>query len=520
MSRVFEFNPALGSFQDAISGTIPVNTACLIQNQEKGRCAYISSSADLDGYGVVSGVKTIVSVIKHTADTKLFQDDGSDKLEITGGAMSGTGMTQNYVNNADTNSVTNDTWQLVITEFSAGINFATDFEIDPTASLFLQRVVMYDSILTTAERENLYQEFRNAQTIQKSIIHVGGLRNVGNFDGADSKITVADDSAIQNIFDGGGTVFVVVNPRSDGEGNAARITDKATWFFLIIGEVASKIKISLYQAFSGDNGDWISTNREININKFSSIAMTYNTDSTDNDPVIYINNSSVTLSEDTAPTGTRITDVGQDIIIGNRAGNDRTFDGMIAEVQLFNVILTTTELTRLHKGELIGRSPAGHWKLDEGSGVTAFDSSGNANHGVITPGSSENDFWQQTRGKLSSDDVFFSEDGTNWNADGVTKNTGDWVGENWRVDSGTFRAKEDATGKYLDCVTNGDITFEGVDLSGLIGNGYIRTLTGDLSDDAEDTIANATNVAWADNKLTLTLTAGQVLRSIIITREA
>jgi len=479
MSCVFEFNPALGSLKDLISGTIPANTSCLIQNQEKGRCAYISSSADLDGYGVVSGVKTIVSVIKHTADTKLFQDDGSDKLEITGGAMSGTGMTQNYVNNADTDSVVNNAWQLIITEFSAGINFATDLEIDPTAFLFLQRVVMYDNILTTAEHESFYQEFRNAQTVQKNIINIGGLRHVGNFDGVDDYVDV---------------------------GNATQSV-KSISFWLNADDITAHTDYVI--DFNGT--DYITiVNGTVTVNGFGGASTTIYINNVAASAIAAINQwNHIVITSDTAF-------VTSDLDIGRLEGSGY-LNGQLAEIQLFSDELNTVRIAQLYQAEPITDTLLAYYKLNEGSGIIIFDSSGNDNHGILT-NTVGNDFWQQTRGILSSNDVSLNEDGTNWNADGVTKSAGDWVGENWRVDSGSFRIKEDATGKYLDCVTNGTIIFEGVDLSELIGNGYIRTLTGDLSGDASDTIANATNVTWANNKLTLTLTAGQVLRSIIITR--
>ncbi len=113
--------------------------------------------------------------------------------------------------------------------------------------------------------------------------------------------------------------------------------------------------------------------------------------------------------------------------------------------------------------------------------------------------------------------VFFRDDGTNWNADGITHS--EHIAD-YSIDSGSFRCKEDSTGKYLESVTSGAISFQGVELSSLTGNGYIRNLQGDLSGDEGGTVAAASAVAWAGNILTLTMTAGQKLRGITITRGA
>ena len=86
------------------------------------------------------------------------------------------------------------------------------------------------------------------------------------------------------------------------------------------------------------------------------------------------------------------------------------------------------------------------------------------------------------------------------------------------INSGTFELKEDSTGKYFECQINGTFSYGGVDLSAFSGNGWVKTLTGDLSGDEGDTVDNATNVAYSGGKLTVTMTTGQKLRELIITQ--
>lgn len=85
--------------------------------------------------------------------------------------------------------------------------------------------------------------------------------------------------------------------------------------------------------------------------------------------------------------------------------------------------------------------------------------------------------------------------------------------------AGTFSNAEDATGVHLRCVTNGTISTV-VDLDDFIGNGYILRADGDLSGDAGDTVAAATNIAYANGRITLTMTAGQKIYNLTIQKGA
>lgn len=92
------------------------------------------------------------------------------------------------------------------------------------------------------------------------------------------------------------------------------------------------------------------------------------------------------------------------------------------------------------------------------------------------------------------------------------------VPREWQIESGTFAIAEDATSKYISCTGNGNIVFHGADLSVYFESGWIKTLTGDLSGDQDDTVDNATSLAYSSGKLTVTMTSGQKLRELIITQ--
>lgn len=76
-------------------------------------------------------------------------------------------------------------------------------------------------------------------------------------------------------------------------------------------------------------------------------------------------------------------DSASDLKIGNSSA-DRNTPGLIKDVQQFNVVLTEEEIKDLGKGIEVTRGRVGKWDMDEGSGSTTLDSSGNGYNGTIT----------------------------------------------------------------------------------------------------------------------------------------
>jgi hypothetical protein len=62
------------------------------------------------------------------------------------------------------------------------------------------------------------------------------------------------------------------------------------------------------------------------------------------------------------------------------------FKGIIGEVRIYDRALNEAEIKTLYNGQDVTGSLRGLWKLDEGSGLTAYDSSGNDNHGTLVNG--------------------------------------------------------------------------------------------------------------------------------------
>lgn len=76
---------------------------------------------------------------------------------------------------------------------------------------------------------------------------------------------------------------------------------------------------------------------------------------------------------------------GQPLVFGNRnTALNRNFPGYIGKLRYYNVVLTDDECSRIFRSDDVTRGLIGKWNLDEGSGSTATDTSGNGNNGTIT----------------------------------------------------------------------------------------------------------------------------------------
>ncbi len=208
-----------------------------------------------------------------------------------------------------------------------------------------------------------------------------------NFDGVDDDVTVTDQAAIQNIFDGGGTVEAWVYAKSDGESNAGRILTKTSgWNLRVQSEASGKAKVAFDYDFSTTDGTWVTTATELTLNEWHRVSVEYDADSTSNDPIISIDGFSVALTEVSTPDGTRITDVGDDLIVGGDGAGALSFDGYIDDVRLWSDTRTQTEILDNWHKELVGNEAglAGYWPLNDSAGTVAKDSTSNGNDGAIS----------------------------------------------------------------------------------------------------------------------------------------
>ena len=166
------------------------------------------------------------------------------------------------------------------------------------------------------------------------------------FDGADTRVNIADATALQDIFmNGGGTIEAVFDADSDGENDRGVIVLKnGTGYNLNVqDEAGGLVSVRLKRWFSGTDGEW-NTDVFVPISQTVHLAVTYDDSSTSNVPIFYVNGAAVTVNEIAAPTGTADSDVGDNIILGNSAGVSSTFDGHLQHLRMYSSVLSAERI--------------------------------------------------------------------------------------------------------------------------------------------------------------------------------
>ncbi len=197
-----------------------------------------------------------------------------------------------------------------------------------------------------------------------------------SFNGTSGSVDCGSDTSIDSLFASGGTIVARIRPNSDGESSVGRIVDKrhasGTGYTLFLREEAGgSSKVQFTHDWTTQPGAWKTTAVAIPNGVWSEVAVTYDDSATTNNPTLFVDASSVAITEDNTPAGTVELGNAQNLYIGNRSGDDRTFDGMIDWVRLYDKELSAAELADLPSvsGNLVEA-----WELEAGSGSTAVAS--------------------------------------------------------------------------------------------------------------------------------------------------
>ena len=182
-----------------------------------------------------------------------------------------------------------------------------------------------------------------------------------DFDGAATLVSVADAAAIQNIFDGAGAIALLCNIDSDGEADTGRLLDKAAWYLNVQNEAGGLVRLNFRQGFSTTEGIWQGA-VNLPISTTLHVIVVYNADAVTNDPTIYVwDNAAETfttltvgsgLTETSTPVGTRTTDVGSNLIIGN-INNDVSPNAPLAGIIGPNIFFLSDNLTAAEETALL-----------------------------------------------------------------------------------------------------------------------------------------------------------------------
>jgi nitrous oxide reductase accessory protein NosL len=185
------------------------------------------------------------------------------------------------------------------------------------------------------------------------------------FTGANEAVDFGDvDSAMADLFAGGGSLEVACTLNSDGELNEGRLIDAGdageNWALYVSDESAGFVRLTFFHDFSTTGGVWSST-RKVPINPHVVVGVKYDSDSTANDPTFFLDG--VTLGapvEDTTPSGTaQTTTAGVNLVVGNAESLTNAFDGTIETVSAWDVAINDVEFADNYqvKSGRLGISP-------------------------------------------------------------------------------------------------------------------------------------------------------------------
>lgn len=210
----------------------------------------------------------------------------------------------------------------------------------------------------------------------------------GDFGGLDNVVNVPDASDLQNVFDGGTTIEVRLHPRSDGENNLAYIISKVNWILRLQNESNGFCIARFLYLWSGNDYGVSTPSANVPINKTSHLAVTYNADTPGNSALIHLNGVLQSPGAENTPTGTRNSDIGIDLLIGDNPASNRALDSLVDEIRIWSDERTTQEIQENMWREMKGDEQGliALWKFNEGKGTTVGDSSlnGLSHNGTAT----------------------------------------------------------------------------------------------------------------------------------------
>ena len=226
-----------------------------------------------------------------------------------------------------------------------------------------------------------------------------------DFDGTDDYINLSSPTALDDIYDGGGTFSAWVYPTATTSYNT--IYDKAyhgdRHNTLYLQEYyLGYYRLSFERQWSTSNAYWRGTNSSyiVPINAWSHIVLTYDDSTYSNSPAFYVNGESTSFTKYNTPESgeTAVSDASYDLRIGFSNNETQPFTGNIDEVAIWSVVLDADNVLAIYNsGSPIDLTEAsgnydnednliGWWRMGDGTeageGSTIYDMSNNSNNGT------------------------------------------------------------------------------------------------------------------------------------------
>ena|SRR3990167_6272524 len=159
----------------------------------------------------------------------------------------------------------------------------------------------------------------NSGTSATSDEYIGDSRD---WDGVDDHIDCGSVAKIDDIWTAGGSFSVWINPVDDGESGFGILASKRNsgspfggWYAHLADELGAVTDFGFFIEGGANDGIWQTTNREIDEATWNFITITYDPTTTTNDPLFYVDGSSVSLNDDAITS--YVSDASTDLCLGN-----------------------------------------------------------------------------------------------------------------------------------------------------------------------------------------------------------
>ncbi|MCP4231905.1 MAG: LamG domain-containing protein, partial [bacterium] len=206
----------------------------------------------------------------------------------------------------------------------------------------------------------------------------GKFGNSGVFDGVDDYINVGSGTALDDVVNAGAlTVSWWMKPDSGDSGD--RIIGKDTeggsgaWNIYVSSGSSNRITFNKDISGTDPNASFDST---IIDNEWQHIVMMWDGTNNANGTAIKLYRNGTEISPVSTAGGGTVgrSDSSNDLIVG---GFSNDFDGQIDEVRIYNRALSPREVRMLYEW---APGPVAHWRFDELTGDTAYDSAASTTH--------------------------------------------------------------------------------------------------------------------------------------------
>ncbi len=194
-------------------------------------------------------------------------------------------------------------------------------------------------------------ELRNDPTLTTD--RFGNANSAYEFDGVDDHIVVSADSTINNIWDNSGAISFWVYLDSVNDWDRFFAKDKSDnmggqYWSIHLHDVGNYLQLEDH--FSVYKGEWYTGNYIPNKGEWIHMVVAYDSDTTSNDVIFYINGQKENTIRRRTPSGTRPDDSLRDLFIGgdNSEIYEHFFDGKMDDIRIYNRILSDDEVQTLY----------------------------------------------------------------------------------------------------------------------------------------------------------------------------